>query len=400
MMHWTENLKKKPDGFGRTKPNDQGRQLARVMEQREDRNPMVDAKPATRRAGRTAPSIHSLNRPMDDPVVSVCLITYNHQPYIRECLDSLLMQETEFPFEICLGEDDSSDGTREICMEYAAKYSGKINLLLNSQLESGREDYFSQGVYNYIKTTKACCGQYIAFCDGDDTWIDPHKLQKQYEVMEAHPEISLVHSDYDKLNLVTGHKTSCCNATRGISEAVNPDRNKLMCEVIVGEYTIISSTAFARTRDVIDIFEQNPELFDDLPMGDIQTWCELLMYGSYFYITDSLSLYRVMKESTSNSLSAERKFRFVNGTADLGFMLGEKYNLPMKGLRCHKIKQCNRYSLMSGDLSELNKLHRVYPDDFSGKELVLYKIIQIPYLRILMRGLFQFRYRINSIKYD
>jgi glycosyltransferase involved in cell wall biosynthesis len=116
-------------------------------------------------------------------VVSICMITYNNVNYISEAIDGVLIQETTFPYQLILGEDNSTDETRVICEEYALKYPNKI-LLLPSEKNLGVTP-------NMIKTIKVCNGKYIAICDGDDYWKDPYKLQKQVDFMEANKNASL-----------------------------------------------------------------------------------------------------------------------------------------------------------------------------------------------------------------
>ncbi|MCB0704402.1 MAG: glycosyltransferase [Saprospiraceae bacterium] len=122
-----------------------------------------------------------------EPLVSVCIPTYQHVRFIRQCLDSVLMQQTTFPFEIILGEDGSTDGTREICQEYADKHRDIIRLFLRDRADviyiAGRPT----GRYNFTQNILAAKGKYIALCDGDDYWLDPQKLQKQFDFMEANP---------------------------------------------------------------------------------------------------------------------------------------------------------------------------------------------------------------------
>jgi glycosyltransferase involved in cell wall biosynthesis len=127
----------------------------------------------------------------NQPMVSVCLITYNHAPYIRQALDSVLAQEVHFPIEICLGEDESNDGTREICEEYAAKYPNCIRLFKRSRSTVEYKFGLPTGNYNFTETIKAAKGKYIALLEGDDYWIDPHKLAKQVTFLEANPDYSL-----------------------------------------------------------------------------------------------------------------------------------------------------------------------------------------------------------------
>lgn len=122
----------------------------------------------------------------DQVMVSVCIITYNHEKYIGECLDSVLSQKTSYDFRILLGEDNSSDQTRQICIEYAEKYPEKIQLYLHNDGNRIRVNGNKTGRFNNLYNLSQASGKYIAFCDGDDYWIDPLKLQKQVDFLESH----------------------------------------------------------------------------------------------------------------------------------------------------------------------------------------------------------------------
>lgn len=130
------------------------------------------------------------NQTPENPVVSVCVQTYQHAPYIRECLDSILMQETDFPFEILLGEDESTDGTREICIEYAQKYPDKIRLFLHHRENNIQILGSPTGRFNSLTNFYSAKGKYIAICEGDDYWTDPKKLQKQVSFLQSNSNIS------------------------------------------------------------------------------------------------------------------------------------------------------------------------------------------------------------------
>ena len=345
-------------------------------------------------SGKTKPMKFDIRK--HPPVVSVCLITYNHASYIYECLDSILMQQTDFPYEVCIGEDESTDGTREICLEYADKYPDRIRLMLRSQSDAGREKYSSQGVYNYIETSRDCRAKYIAMCDGDDVWTDPLKLQKQYDIMEAEPSVSLVHSDYDLFEEHSGHLTKQHNNAHKIVIQETADIPLFKSQVILREYPIAASTTFARTKDVLAIFEDNLELFQTLPMGDIPTWCELIDYGTFHYMEESLAVYRIRPESDSNSKSATKRFWFKNGAANLGMMYGEKYALPMERFYKVKIKNCNRYALLSGEREEIQELYMNSPYHFPFVEFLIYHAARFKLSRNPAKWMFEFRYNIRN----
>ncbi|QED36533.1 glycosyltransferase family 2 protein [Antarcticibacterium arcticum] len=142
------------------------------------------------------------NKVTYSPLVSVLVQTYNHENYIRECLDSILYQKTDFDFEILLGEDYSTDTTREICKDYAEKNPENIRLFLhhpdNKIIINGVSTGNFNAFYNFYKAQ----GKYIAFCEGDDRWRDPFKLQKHINsfktnfrlVMNYHSYITVDHN--------------------------------------------------------------------------------------------------------------------------------------------------------------------------------------------------------------
>ena len=130
------------------------------------------------------------------PLLSCRVSTYQHAPYIRQCLDGIIMQKTNFPFEIVIGEDESSDDTREICIEYAKKYPDIIRLFLhkreNNIVINGQSSAIFQGTYTMFKLR----GKYQAICEGDDYWTDPFKIQKQVDFLENNNNFSICFTDY------------------------------------------------------------------------------------------------------------------------------------------------------------------------------------------------------------
>lgn len=128
------------------------------------------------------------------PLVSISCLTYNHAPYLRQCLDGFVMQITSFPIEILIYDDASGDGTQNIIEEYQKKYPDIIKPIYQT------ENQYSKGVkvgfvYNYSRAK----GEYIAFCEGDDYWTDPYKLQKQIDFLECY-------SDY----VICSHRYRIC----------------------------------------------------------------------------------------------------------------------------------------------------------------------------------------------
>lgn len=144
------------------------------------------------------------NKPVNQalPLVSVTVATYQHVNYIKQCLEGILMQKTNFPYEIIVGEDGSVDGTQDICKEYAEKYPDRIRLFIRDRnlsqfvAENGEVTRFN-GIWNRMSAR----GKYIAWCEGDDFWIDPLKLQKQVDFLESHPDYGLVHTYFNYVDV-------------------------------------------------------------------------------------------------------------------------------------------------------------------------------------------------------
>lgn len=121
---------------------------------------------------------------MSLPLVSVCIITYNHENYIRQCLEGVVMQKTKFQFEVIVGEDCSTDKTRAIVEEFEARYPDIIKPVYHAINVGGARNGY-EFCYPRLK------GKYIAICEGDDYWTDCDKLQKQVDFLEANPEYIL-----------------------------------------------------------------------------------------------------------------------------------------------------------------------------------------------------------------
>jgi len=130
------------------------------------------------------------------PLVSVCVITYNHEKYIRQCLDGILMQKVNFPYEVLIHDDASPDATADIIREYEAKYPDIIKPIYQTENQYSK---VGMGAISRFNDERAR-GKYIAQCEGDDYWTDPGKLQMQVDFLETHPEY-----------VGTAHNVSCVN---------------------------------------------------------------------------------------------------------------------------------------------------------------------------------------------
>lgn len=128
-----------------------------------------------------------------DPLVSIRCLVYNHEPFLRQCLDGFVMQKTTFPFEAIVHDDASTDGSAAIIREYAEKYPDIIKPIYESENQYSKHD---GSIRRIMDTAIHPNSKYIAMCEGDDYWSDPDKLQIQVDFLESHPEFSLTVHEY------------------------------------------------------------------------------------------------------------------------------------------------------------------------------------------------------------
>jgi glycosyltransferase involved in cell wall biosynthesis len=217
-----------------------------------------------------------------EPLVSVCITTYQHSQYIEQCVKSALEQETSFPFEIIIGEDESSDGTREICKHLAEEYPEKIRLFLRSRDDVRYINGNPTGRHNFLETLKAARGKYLAFSDGDDYWIDPDKLQKQFDYMESHHEVSMsIHNAYkvdendNRLSIFPDVKSASIIDPQAIIEKG-------------GGYCATNSALFRNS-----MLDDMPQWFIDAFVGDYSLYLLAIHNGKIGLLPDVMSCYRV-----------------------------------------------------------------------------------------------------------
>lgn len=130
------------------------------------------------------------------PLVSIKCLVFNQEPYLRQCLDGFVMQQTNFPFEAIVHDDCSTDGSVAIIREYAEKYPDIIKPIFEAE-----NQYSKVGFAGLDKIMDShLTGKYIAFCEGDDYWIDPLKLQKQVDLLEKHPDANMVYTSFETIN--------------------------------------------------------------------------------------------------------------------------------------------------------------------------------------------------------
>jgi glycosyltransferase involved in cell wall biosynthesis len=254
--------------------------------------------------------------------VSVAMITFNHERFIHEAINSILSQKTDFHFELVLGEDHSTDSTRHICEEYVQKYPEKIRLLPSNK---------NLGMIpNLIRTFQACLGQYIAFLEGDDYWTDALKLQKQVDFLDANPDYGLVHTDFDHYVQSTGllTKSFIKSSRQKIKYQQSPNYIKW---AIMGKAKISTCTICFR-KSVYDNHIDIEEYYNPLleKSGDLVLLATISNYSKVKFFNESTALKRELLESASQSQDYKKKIDFTIGISNTNEYYAKKLNVPIK----------------------------------------------------------------------
>lgn len=229
---------------------------------------------------------------MDENIaVSIVCNAYNHEKYIREALESFVMQKTNFKFEVLVHDDASTDKTADIIREYEEKYPDIIKPIY--QTENQYSKNISIGITYQKPRVK---GRYIAICEGDDYWTDPYKLQKQFDAMEKHPEID-----------VCAHTTVIVEAnTKNLIDYMRPSNKNT---VIPAEKVIDGGGGFVATNSLFyraEIDENIPE-FRGYLLLDYTLQIHSSLRGGMLYLKDCMSAYRYMvKGSWCSNMKAHK----------------------------------------------------------------------------------------------
>lgn len=230
-----------------------------------------------------------------DVLVSICCITYNHAPYIRQCLDGFIMQKTNFEFEILIHDDASTDGTADIIREYEAKYPNILKPIYQTENQYSKGKNIS-ATYNWPRAV----GKYIAQCEGDDYWTDPLKLQKQVDFMEANPEYSM-----------------CFHKVNTMIQETGEIKNEFIVRDMPGKSTILDLAEgnYIHTPSVLyrrysGVQEQCQKMMPCLP-GDYVMWMLLAEKGDIYKFNEPMAVYRYGSGMWSTSQTIKNDLAYL-----------------------------------------------------------------------------------------
>lgn len=205
--------------------------------------------------------------------VSVCLIAYNHRPFIAQAIEGALHQQTRFPYEIVIGDDSSTDGTDAVVADYARRYPGRIRVLPTPKRLGMQR--------NVVRALRECGGEYVAMLEGDDYWLSQEKLQRQADFLNAHPECSLC---YHNVYILRG----TCGSDERELFFQKPARDRLCLRDVVGGVPMPTCSEMIRRA----VLEYPPELYES-PGPDRFLTAMAAKKGQIAYIDAVLGVYRI-----------------------------------------------------------------------------------------------------------
>ena len=234
----------------------------------------------------------------EEIVVSVICIAYNHKNYIRKALDGFIKQETKYKYEVIVHDDASTDGTDAIIREYAARYPDIIKPILQ------KENQYSKKV-GIIKTfiLPVMRGKYVAFCDGDDYWTDPHKIQEQTEALERHTDCS---ASLSKVEAITcdGKPRKLYFPRFKAEGGIIPSEEFIKRMLDPGPF-IVSPVQWSGLMCRAEIYRQYYEenlafinAFTAIQLGDVPIELYLGLKGNIYFIDSVMSHYRTLNPNS------------------------------------------------------------------------------------------------------
>ena len=315
--------------------------------------------------------------------VSVCVITFNQEIYIAQCLESILAQKCEFAFEVVIRDDFSLDNTIQIIRSYQNKFP-KIVRLLNAEENIGANR-------NLLTVFSWARGDYLAICEGDDYWLDDNKLQKQIDLMERYPEITF-----------TSHacRIHNKNGLAGVEYVKAPGSVVVTCNEVLevsGQFAPTASYVFSK-----DLPKKLPSWFVHAPVGDFFIEMYGISMGKGMHMPDVMSAYRTSSINSWTTQNNEGNSRnLVNFSEKMIHCLKQMQTDPIfKGLDFSRKLGAAYFNIAVGslllrDFSKFQNSIAACYDSFPGLSLtqrILYNLQQFPLIAYSLYGI---RHRIE-----
>lgn len=298
-----------------------------------------------------------MNTNMKLPMVSIWCFVYNQESYIRQCLEGVILQKTNFKIEVIIHDDASSDHTPDIIREYAKKYPDIIKPIYETENQYSKHDGSLRSIMN-----NACKGKYIAFCEGDDYWIDPLKLQKQIDFLEKNPEYGMCCGNASIYKENIGK--ICGTANKEVPYfSDNENKEEVFNSIVFGRGGGIVTATVVYRSDVRSRIIGNDKFF---LMEDTPLWLDISQLSKIKYFDEIFSVYRVHEGSASRPKSTLEDWRFTLSVLEMRIYYYRKYgyHIPKQSIKKYRNALCATMtldphtSILFEDL--LSKLNRFY----------------------------------------
>lgn len=228
------------------------------------------------------------------PYVAIHCLVYNHEPYLRDCFEGFVMQQTNFPFVAIVHDDASTDGSAAIIREYEEKYPHIFKPIYEIENQYSKRDGSLERIMN--EAIEATCAKYVAMCEGDDYWTNPLKLQKQVDILEADESLMLCCTN--------------CSVVDNHSVEIQAVRGRVVRDDIAGRYNLRDffrdnhqyptlSVVYRRThiQEVAEKYACTHNAF----LGDWTLWICLLIFGDAYFLNEVTCAYRINPTSVTHS---------------------------------------------------------------------------------------------------
>lgn len=262
--------------------------------------------------------------------ISVGVITYNQETTIRQTLDSILAQEGDFDLEIVIGEDCSTDATHAICEEYVRTVKSEELRTESQELKSKREVILLPNTHNlgimanFARVMKACTGDYVGICAGDDYWCDERKLQKQLDYFKAHEDVGVVSTSGYKLLVQKNELVP--NAIAPMHPIEDGDIKKFYFSKDYRGGVYAMPLSLLIKRELMQYVDFDEFVRRGFPVEDYPMQAILAQHTKWGHINDLCVVYRVYKESaTFVSLDHPKYMQYHRGLADIRRYLNELF---------------------------------------------------------------------------
>jgi len=264
-------------------------------------------------------------------MVSISCLTYNHERYIRDALEGFVMQKTDFRFEAIVHDDASTDGTADIIREYAEKYPDIIKPIYETENQYSKHDGSLGRIMDAV-----CIGKYIAYCEGDDYWTNPLKLQKQVDFLETHPDYSIA---FNRVRMIksTGEPLDITIPFTGHLTNSFVSMNDLMNEELRDGFWAFHTSSFMIRKEIgLQYTELLKKVFRNFPYGDMPILLTGFINGNGYLIQEEMGCYRTFSGGYNSYIKAnpkveiEHKKKLIKAFQDFDNYTNKKYHEQIK----------------------------------------------------------------------